>query len=114
MAHLNLLPQIPWGVCTFNRLHVQKAFPLVLTDGRVSTVRQGTRLSIAVAGDVVLVSAERLLLANLRLEAAEPVVDDLPNHLAEIERLLKFDTEPGFLPRRSHLIMLHVELRSAS
>lgn len=85
-------------MCSLDRLHVEVESTgiWVRTDGRISTIGQGTTLSVAETGDIVFVAAEILLLRSssavslrnehggvciLDLEGAMVLIDNLPHNL---------------------------------
>lgn len=65
-----------WSMCTLYRLHIQIDPAVLLSDGCISTVGQGTATTVAQACDIVFVSAEVEGL-GLSFEAAVVMVDDL-------------------------------------
>ncbi len=63
-----------------DRLHVEVAVALVFEDRRIATVREGTRVTVAHARQVVLVPAKRLG-HSLRLKRTVTVVYHSPHHI---------------------------------
>ena len=64
------------SMCTLYRLHEQIDSAVLLSDGGISTVGQGTATTVAQASNIVFVSAEVQCL-GLGFEATVVVIDDL-------------------------------------
>ena len=72
--------QLIWKVCSFDGFHVEIALALVFFNCCISTVTEGTTVSIAHTSKIVFIPAE--FLGNcLGLERAVSVVDNIPNNV---------------------------------
>lgn len=65
---------------TFDSLYEQIDDAFLLSNGCIRTIGQGTCTAKTQTCDVVWVLTKSALSSNFRLERAEALVDDLPNH----------------------------------